>query len=143
NPSHFRALFFFFSSRRRHTRFSRDWSSDVCSSDLRHFEHEPVEHIAGPRHAQEIASNAEDAEFPDPLGPYLRPRLGRGWSLLVTGLPCPGRHARPLTPAPRGKATFPAAPAPSTVHSPLTGQVRHVTLRTSRSRSRLPARHRA
>src|SRR5690606_39452070 len=26
---------FFFSSRRRHTRFSRDWSSDVCSSDLR------------------------------------------------------------------------------------------------------------
>src|SRR5690606_40878369 len=28
------ALWFFFSSRRRHTRFSRDWSSDVCSSDL-------------------------------------------------------------------------------------------------------------
>src|SRR5690606_40778138 len=27
--------FFFFSSRRRHTRFSRDWSSDVCSSDLK------------------------------------------------------------------------------------------------------------
>src|SRR5690606_19667967 len=27
-------LVFFFSSRRRHTRFSRDWSSDVCSSDL-------------------------------------------------------------------------------------------------------------
>src|SRR5690606_39308568 len=27
-------LIFFFSSRRRHTRFSRDWSSDVCSSDL-------------------------------------------------------------------------------------------------------------
>src|SRR5690606_40235946 len=30
--SHF--VVFFFSSRRRHTRFSRDWSSDVCSSDL-------------------------------------------------------------------------------------------------------------
>src|SRR5690606_2221394 len=27
-------VMFFFSSRRRHTRFSRDWSSDVCSSDL-------------------------------------------------------------------------------------------------------------
>src|SRR2546422_4523289 len=27
-------FFFFFSSRRRHTRCSRDWSSDVCSSDL-------------------------------------------------------------------------------------------------------------
>src|SRR5690554_383208 len=30
--------FFFFSSRRRHTRCGRDWSSDVCSSDL------PIEH---------------------------------------------------------------------------------------------------
>src|SRR3712207_5439470 len=27
-------VFFFFSSRRRHTRYWRDWSSDVCSSDL-------------------------------------------------------------------------------------------------------------
>src|SRR5690625_7037562 len=27
-------IFFFFSSRRRHTRWPRDWSSDVCSSDL-------------------------------------------------------------------------------------------------------------
>src|SRR5690606_40753950 len=31
-------VFFFFSSRRRHTRFSRDWSSDVCSSDLVFYE---------------------------------------------------------------------------------------------------------
>src|SRR2546422_1100206 len=30
-------VFFFFSSRRRHTRCSRDWSSDVCSSDLKEF----------------------------------------------------------------------------------------------------------
>src|SRR5206468_8114483 len=29
-------MFFFFSSRRRHTRSDRDWSSDVCSSDLEH-----------------------------------------------------------------------------------------------------------
>src|SRR5207249_8270918 len=28
------SLLFFFSSRRRHTRSKRDWSSDVCSSDL-------------------------------------------------------------------------------------------------------------
>src|SRR2546430_16058507 len=28
-------VLFFFSSRRRHTRFDCDWSSDVCSSDLR------------------------------------------------------------------------------------------------------------
>src|SRR5690606_40790610 len=31
---HLTGVRFFFSSRRRHTRFSRDWSSDVCSSDL-------------------------------------------------------------------------------------------------------------
>src|SRR6266403_2468622 len=30
-------FFFFFSSRRRHTRSLRDWSSDVCSSDLASF----------------------------------------------------------------------------------------------------------
>src|SRR5690606_39812484 len=30
----FSSFYFFFSSRRRHTIFSRDWSSDVCSSDL-------------------------------------------------------------------------------------------------------------
>src|SRR2546429_6313512 len=35
-------FFFFFSSRRRHTRCSRDWSSDVCSSDLA---------AVGPEHA--------------------------------------------------------------------------------------------
>src|SRR2546422_10586329 len=32
-------FFFFFSSRRRHTRCSRDWSSDVCSSDLNNYVH--------------------------------------------------------------------------------------------------------
>src|SRR5204862_1305164 len=31
---YYREFFFFFSSRRRHTRSLRDWSSDVCSSDL-------------------------------------------------------------------------------------------------------------
>src|SRR6266498_22514 len=38
--------FFFFSSRRRHTRCGRDWSSDVCSSDLRR---RPLEAAAVPR----------------------------------------------------------------------------------------------
>src|SRR5205809_5386257 len=36
------AFFFFFSSRRRHTRCSRDWSSDVCSSDLDYVASSPV-----------------------------------------------------------------------------------------------------
>src|SRR2546429_2741878 len=41
---------FFFSSRRRHTRCSRDWSSDVCSSDLKRMamnDEETVALIAG------------------------------------------------------------------------------------------------
>src|SRR6266567_8940304 len=33
-PVFISSIFFFFSSRRRHTRFDCDWSSDVCSSDL-------------------------------------------------------------------------------------------------------------
>src|SRR5207245_3570741 len=36
-------FFFFFSSRRRHTRCYRDWSSDVCSSDLRRILDGPFE----------------------------------------------------------------------------------------------------
>src|SRR2546421_4121974 len=35
------SIFFFFSSRRRHTRSDRDWSSDVCSSDLVHRDVKP------------------------------------------------------------------------------------------------------
>src|SRR5690625_7820187 len=37
-------VYFFFSSRRRHTRWPRDWSSDVCSSDLHpdHRERDPL-----------------------------------------------------------------------------------------------------
>src|SRR5690625_7749195 len=34
SPPYLYSLGFFFSSRRRHTRWPRDWSSDVCSSDL-------------------------------------------------------------------------------------------------------------
>src|SRR5690606_40127710 len=41
------SLFFFFSSRRRHTRFSRDWSSDVCSSDLACRSGSPVDGVVG------------------------------------------------------------------------------------------------
>src|SRR2546422_8050196 len=48
-------FFFFFSSRRRHTRCSRDWSSDVCSSDLDHWHGNEVYPAAYP-HA-EIVTN--------------------------------------------------------------------------------------
>src|SRR6266480_5358505 len=45
--------FFFFSSRRRHTRLTCDWSSDVCSSDL-------LTAIAESDLAEEIAQHLED-----------------------------------------------------------------------------------
>src|SRR5206468_8684406 len=57
------SLFFFFSSRRRHTRSDRDWSSDVCSSDLR---------------------GRDAALYYD--GPARRLDLGQEWRAL-TGLP--------------------------------------------------------
>src|SRR5256884_4012549 len=44
-------FFFFFSSRRRHTRCSRDWSSDVCSSDL-------------PVRVEELTTHQADMERP-------------------------------------------------------------------------------
>src|SRR6266699_6689235 len=40
-------ILFFFSSRRRHTRCGRDWSSDVCSSDLHLVESELFGHERG------------------------------------------------------------------------------------------------
>src|SRR5690606_40223106 len=53
---------FFFSSRRRHTRFSRDWSSDVCSSDLPELAHvvaELVQDLLGPDAAGQLAVPAD------------------------------------------------------------------------------------
>src|SRR6266511_3223467 len=68
-------FFFFFSSRRRHTRFSRDWSSDVCSSDL----HAPADAMATPSIAAVVplrvglASRGEvgsDVGEPGPVGRF-------------------------------------------------------------------------
>src|SRR5687768_17735740 len=53
-------FFFFFSSRRRHTRCSRDWSSDVCSSDL---------------HCHYLAGAGEDAAGGDRSGSLLPPNI--------------------------------------------------------------------
>src|SRR2546422_2667504 len=51
---------FFFSSRRRHTRCSRDWSSDVCSSDLRR---------AGSLHPARLAAELHHVELEADLIP--------------------------------------------------------------------------
>src|SRR3712207_5615492 len=51
-----RALFFF-SSRRRHTRYWRDWSSDVCSSDLEHLMFEGSVHVKKTEHMRYVQGN--------------------------------------------------------------------------------------
>src|SRR5690625_7554875 len=60
---------FFFSSRRRHTRWPRDWSSDVCSSDLTYLSPAEIErlmnHVA---HAFNILPEAEVSIEADPRG---------------------------------------------------------------------------
>src|SRR6266496_6853958 len=53
-------FFFFFSSRRRHTSSLRDWSSDVCSSDLiRDAEDEVRRNLRLPRHAVDLVTRGE------------------------------------------------------------------------------------
>src|SRR5688572_31846263 len=46
--------FFFFSSRRRHTRFDCDWSSDVCSSDLELVQHIVIKTDGVPLYVEEL-----------------------------------------------------------------------------------------
>src|SRR5256886_2256277 len=54
-------VFFFFSSRRRHTRFDCDWSSDVCSSDLDPERHHDADH-AGREEAHHNVGGVQRAE---------------------------------------------------------------------------------
>src|SRR2546430_15536337 len=72
--------FFFFSSRRRHTRFDCDWSSDVCSSDL-----EPIQQTAAAIAVLDgICALAETAR----LFRYCRPKLNDTLRLVIKD----GRH---------------------------------------------------
>src|SRR5438270_2156963 len=57
-------MFFFFSSRRRHTRFDCDWSSDVCSSDLTLLRPQRRKsHCATPRPHQPMRSEEHTSEL--------------------------------------------------------------------------------
>src|SRR5690606_40642407 len=67
-------LFCFFSSRRRHTRFSRDWSSDVCSSDL-----EDEMGRSDPRLVKLLGSLAKRPRVSERLSPE------NGWKWLALG----------------------------------------------------------
>src|SRR5690625_6566050 len=57
--------FFFFSSRRRHTRWPRDWSSDVCSSDL-----------GGVQEGLELDLDAPFAQLVEHIGALVLGQLG-------------------------------------------------------------------
>src|SRR6266498_4103342 len=66
-------FFFFFSSRRRHTRCGRDWSSDVCSSDLAAAAWADEEHVTETR---ERYRAKRDALLPALLAAGLQPSGG-------------------------------------------------------------------
>src|SRR2546422_4039993 len=70
---------FFFSSRRRHTRCSRDWSSDVCSSDLKSVDARDLNLHGGcpPRDFKSLASTdfATPAGLKYPFAPHPARRL--------------------------------------------------------------------
>src|SRR6266498_4803456 len=73
--SHKMTRFFFFSSRRRHTRCGRDWSSDVCSSDL---VRTAVGHLMPPDMDHGVILVVSDGDELRPVGP------DRGWRLRDT-----------------------------------------------------------
>src|SRR6266536_1450321 len=84
-------LFFFFSSRRRHTRSTRDWSSDVCSSDLG--DHPRAALACGVLRPLERTSRRERGGHGLPRGLSL-PAL-RGEAQLRAGILVPLRGGRP------------------------------------------------
>src|SRR2546427_5225907 len=63
----FRGDYFFFSSRRRHTRFDCDWSSDVCSSDLDHGHRIPAEGVADGARGAWVADAPRERRVRDDL----------------------------------------------------------------------------
>src|SRR6266702_8453875 len=73
---------FFFSSRRRHTRWPRDWSSDVCSSDLRRLtKKKPIINAPVDRSKIELGSGVEAVAV------TVGNRLGSTPSSAITKLP--------------------------------------------------------
>src|SRR5699024_11316480 len=69
------ALLFFFSSRRRHTRSKRDWSSDVCSSDLIVFPSSSIPSIKTRRNVEE--TKCATAMLSTSFHPYNRSPEGK------------------------------------------------------------------
>src|SRR5438067_10537036 len=96
-------VFFFFSSRRRHTRSKRDWSSDVCSSDLSELPHIVIRVLANESarhhvellldHLGDLARGERIAELPVVLGDRLVPPRQRSEERRV-GKECRSRWGR-------------------------------------------------
>src|SRR5712675_2953311 len=80
-------VFFFFSSRRRHTRCSRDWSSDVCSSDLAGLS--VVRSLVGHGIGR---SMHEDPQIPNYGDPGTGVLLEEGMVLAIEPMVTAGRH---------------------------------------------------
>src|SRR5437870_12670851 len=59
-------FFFFFSSRRRHTRWPRDWSSDVCSSDLVYRGFSGVPYLVSGNVRLDLRAGYTHTEYEDP-----------------------------------------------------------------------------
>src|SRR5207247_4474308 len=78
------ALYFFFSSRRRHTISTRDWSSDVCSSDLEGFTDYYAYRLLLQARVLSVASyidslNQALRRFTPSSDPYVRGRIVALW----------------------------------------------------------------
>src|SRR5215510_13452062 len=66
-------LFFFFSSRRRHTRWPRDWSSDVCSSDLHERSRRGIGYVPQGEQGFPALTVAENLQLAVAMNPPPRP----------------------------------------------------------------------
>src|SRR2546427_10009819 len=82
---------FFFSSRRRHTRFDCDWSSDVCSSDLKYHTELRRRLDADPQIRRYF--DQETTEIPEFYVKQVRRDLGPLWQWLPAGALSHDHHA--------------------------------------------------
>src|SRR2546429_9682771 len=78
---------FFFSSRRRHTRCSRDWSSDVCSSDLKELrDYSPIPGLWSRIERALIEQDGRKARRPEGKWWFsFLPNVSLGWQTAVAG----------------------------------------------------------
>src|SRR6266480_281104 len=97
---------FFFSSRRRHTRLTCDWSSDVCSSDLLRQRIEAdatgrviVDRRLGERRRGSKGHEPERRQADRRLRPGVEPELKRlGFAIVIRRVPLEGGKAGPEPP---------------------------------------------